>query len=73
MLNQQLKMQTQMQQQGLQNQMDANTQRIQQGRVREQPLPNHNGGMLGGGTTQSSGQQHMLPPQSNGSMLNPQN
>ncbi|ENF7817980.1 DUF2756 family protein [Enterobacter soli] len=74
MLNQQLKTQTQIQQQTLQNQMNANTQRIQQGQVREQPLPNQNGGMLGGGTTQSSGQQHMLPSQSNGSMLNnPQN
>ncbi|HDR2472278.1 DUF2756 family protein [Enterobacter soli] len=74
MLNQQLKTQTQTQQQTLQNQMNANTQRIQQGQVREQPLPNQNGGMLGGGTTQSSGQQHMLPSQSNGSMLNnPQN
>ncbi|MGK3187542.1 DUF2756 family protein [Enterobacter soli] len=74
MLNQQLKTKTQIQQQTLQNQMNANTQRIQQGQVREQPLPNQNGGMLGGGTTQSSGQQHMLPSQSNGSMLNnPQN
>lgn len=73
MLNQQLKTQTQMQQQNLQNQMNANTQRVQQGQVREQPLPNHNGGMLGNGTMQSSGQQHMLPQQSNGSMLNPQN
>ena len=73
MLNQQLKTQTQMQQQNLQTQMNANTQRVQQGQVREQPLPNHNGGMLGNGTMQSSGQQHMLPQQSNGSMLNPQN
>lgn len=74
MLNQQLKTQTQIQQQSLQNQMNANTQRIQQGQVREQPLPNQNGGMLGGGTIQSSGQQHMLPSQSNGRMLNnPQN
>ena len=40
MLNQQLKTQTQMQQQSLQNQMNANTQRVQQGQVREQPLPN---------------------------------
>ena len=73
MLNQQLKTQTQMQQQSLQNQMNANTQRVQQGQVREQPLPNRNGGMLGGMTSSGSGQQHMLPPQSNGSMLNPQN
>ena len=73
MLNQQLKTQTQMQQQSLQNQMNANTQRVQQGQVREQPLPNKNGGMLGGMTSSGSGQQHMLPSQSNGSMLNPQN
>lgn len=74
MLNQQLRTQTQMQQQSLQNQMNTNTQHIQQGQVREQPLQNKNGGMLGGGNTLSSGQQHMLPPQSNGSMLNnPQN
>ena len=70
MLNQQLRTQTQMQQQSLQNQMNANTQRVQQGQVREQPLPNKNGGMLGGGMSQSSGQQHMLPTQQNGSMLN---
>ena len=73
MLNQQLRTQTQMQQQSLQNQMNANTQRVPQGQVREQPLPNRNGGMLGGMTSSGSGQQHMLPPQSNGSMLNPQN
>ena len=73
MLNQQLRTQTQLQQQSLQNQMNANTQRVQQGQVREQPLPNKNGGMLGGMTSSGSGQQHMLPPQSNGSMLNPQN
>ena len=73
MLNQQLKMQTQVQQQNLQTQMNANTQRVQQGQMREQPLPNKNGGMLGGMTSSDSGQQHMLPPQSNGSMLNPQN
>lgn len=73
MLNQQLKMQTQMQQQSLRNQMNTNTQRVQQGQIREQPLPNKNGGMLGGMTSSGSGQQHMLPPQSNGSMLNPQN
>ena len=72
MLNQQLKTQTQMQQQSLQNQMNTNTQRIQQGQVREQPLPNPNGGMLGGMTPSGSGQQHMLPSQSpsNGGMLN---
>ena len=73
MLNQQLKTQTQVQQQHLQNQMNTNTQRVQQGQMREQPLPNKNGGMLGGMSSSGSGQQHMLPPQSNGSMLNPQN
>jgi hypothetical protein len=44
MLNQQLKTQTQMQQQSLQNQMNANTQRVQQGQVREQPLPKKTAG-----------------------------
>ena len=73
MLNQQLNTQTRMQQQSLQNQMTANTQRVQQGQVREQPLANRNGGMLGRMTSSGSGQQHMLPPQSNGSILNPQN
>ena len=70
MLNQQLKTQTQVQQQHLQNQMNTNTQRVQQGQMREQPLSNSNGGMLGGGMSQSSCQQHMLPTQQNGSMLN---
>lgn len=70
MLNQQLKTQTQVQQQHLQNQMNTNTQRVQQGQMIEQPLPNSNGGMLGGGVSQSSGQQRMLPTQQNGSMLN---
>ena len=74
MLNQQLHTQTQIQQQHLQTQMNNNTQMIQQGQVREQPLPNTSGGMLSGGTSPSSGQQHMLPPRSNGDMLyNPQN
>lgn len=72
MLNQQLKTQTQLQQQNLQTQMNNNQQRIQQGQVREQPLPNTNGGMLSGGTRLESGQQHMLPPRQNGDMLNPQ-
>ncbi|CAM6529470.1 DUF2756 domain-containing protein [Enterobacter cloacae] len=73
MLNQQLNTQARMQQQSLQNQMNTNTQRVQQGQMREQPLPNKNGGMLGGMSSSGSGQQHMLPSQSNGSMLNPQN
>lgn len=63
MLNQQLNTQTRMQQQSLQNQMNTNTQRVQQGQMREQPLPNKNGGMLGGMSSSGSGQQHMLPSQ----------
>ncbi|MDY1038112.1 DUF2756 family protein [Lelliottia sp. CFBP8978] len=70
MLNQQLRTQTQLQQQNLQTQMNNNTQRIQQGQPREQVLPNTNGGMLSGGMSQESGQQHMLPPRTNGDMLN---
>lgn len=72
MLNQQLRTQTQLQQQNLQTQMNTNTQRIQQGQVREQPLPNGNGGMLNGGMSSDSGQQHMLQPRTNGDMLNNQ-
>lgn len=73
MLNQQLKTQTQIQQQHLQTQMNNNTQMIQQGQPRVQPLPNTGGGMLSGETS-SGQQQHMLPPRSNGDMLNnPQN
>ena len=84
MLNQQLRTQTQLQQQHLQTQMNTNTQRIQQGQMREQPLPNANGGMLnstprpssetllggdsGGGAPQ---QQHMLPQRQNGELLSP--
>lgn len=63
MLNQQLNTQTRLQQQSLQNQMNTNTQRVQQGQMREQPLPNKNGGMLGGMSSSGSGQQHMLPSQ----------
>ncbi|ABP62506.1 DUF2756 family protein [Enterobacter sp. 638] len=79
MLNQQLRTQTQLQQQHLQTQMNTNTQRIQQGQMREQPLPNANGGMLnstprktdgggwgGGGTGDGGGiapQQQHMLPQ----------
>ena len=70
MLNQQLKTQTQLQQQQRQTQMNNNAQRVQQGQVREQVLPNNNGGMLSGGTRQSSGQQHLLPQRQSGDMLN---
>ncbi|MNE36809.1 hypothetical protein D3C80_1306380 [compost metagenome] len=84
MLNQQLRTQTQLQQQHLQTQMNTNTQRIQQGQMREQPLPNTNGGMLNSTPRQSSGtllggdsggvapqQQHMLPQRQNGDLLTP--
>ena len=71
MLNQQLQTQTRMQQQQLQTQMNNNTQRIQQSQPGVQYLPNTNGGMLNSGTDQSGvQQQHMLPQQQNGSMLN---
>lgn len=53
MLNQQLKVQTQQQQQHLQNQMNSNQQRIEQNQPRmlnspkqPQPLPSTNSGML---------------------------
>lgn len=52
MLNQQRQVQTQQQQRHLQNQLNANQQRVQQaqpGRLTpqgQQPLPNNNGGML---------------------------
>ena len=52
MLNQQRKVQTQQQQQHLQNQLNANQQRVQQAQPgmlnqqQQQPLPNSNGGML---------------------------
>jgi hypothetical protein len=72
MLNQQLKTQTQMQQQSLQNQMNANTQRVQQGRCASSRCRIKRRDVRGM-TSSGSGQQHMLPPQSNGSMLNPQN
>lgn len=74
MLNQQLRTQTQLQQQNLQTQMNNNTQRIEQGQPRQQVLPNTNGGMLnsGVGQGQTSGQQRMIPPRSNGDMLNNQ-
>ena len=73
MLNQQLQNQTRVQQQHLQTQMNTNTQRIQQSQPGEQYLPNTNGSMLNSGTNQTGQQQqHMLPQQQNGSMLNQQ-
>ena len=61
MLNQQLQTQTRIQQQQLQTQMNNNTQRIQQSQPGVQTLPNTSGGMQ---------QQHMLPQQQNGTLLN---
>lgn len=50
MLNQQRQVQTQQQQQHLQNQLKTNQQRVQQSQPgmlnQQQPLPNNNGGML---------------------------
>ena len=50
MLNQQRQVQTQQQQQHLQNQLKANQQRVQQAQPgmlnQQQPLPNNHGGML---------------------------
>lgn len=62
MLNQQLKTQTQVQQQHLQNQMNTNTQRVQQGQMREQPLPNSNGGMLGAGVAKQRSAAYAADP-----------
>ena len=71
MLNQQLHTQTRIQQQQLQTQMNNNTQRIQQSQPGVQALPNTNGGMLNSTTSQSGmQQQHMLPQQQNGTLLN---
>ncbi|MGB7803425.1 DUF2756 family protein [Buttiauxella sp.] len=57
MLNQQLQTQTRVQQQHLESQINNNSQ----------TLPNNNGGMLSGAG--NSGQEHMLQPTTNGSML----
>ncbi|KGB09149.1 MULTISPECIES: DUF2756 family protein [Leclercia] len=71
MLNQQLQTQTRIQQQQLQTQMNNNTQRIQQSQPGVQTLPNTSGGMLNSTTSQSGmQQQHMLPQQQNGTLLN---
>lgn len=70
MLNQQLKTQTRVQQQHHAKPDEYQHPARAAGPDAEQPLPNSNGGMLGGGVSQSSGQQHMLPTQQNGSMLN---
>lgn len=75
MLRQQQQTQSRLQQQNLQTQMDNNSQRIKQAQPGalnqgQQVLPNTGSGMLSGGTD-SGGmtQQHMLPQNQNGSML----
>ncbi|WP_072571199.1 DUF2756 family protein [Enterobacter sp. SA187] len=76
MLNQQLQSQTRIQQQHLESQINNNSQRIIQSQPgeptlpRQQPLPNSNGGMLNNSDASLNTQQHMLPQQTNGSMLN---
>ena len=76
MLNQQLQTQTRIQQQHLESQINNNSQRIIQSQPgeptlpRQQPLPNSNGGMLNNSDASLNTQQHMLPQQTNGSMLN---
>ncbi|MBB1202066.1 DUF2756 family protein [Enterobacteriaceae bacterium 89] len=69
MLNQQVQNQAQLQQQNLQSQLNNSQQRVLQLQPGQQVLPNSNGGMLSGGTSSSSGQQHMLPQPQNGDML----
>ncbi|XTZ40435.1 DUF2756 family protein [Salmonella enterica] len=78
MLNQQLQTQTRLQQQHLESQINNNTQRVRQAQPGEpnmgnqQLLPNTRGGMLSGGGNSDSTlntQQHMLPQNQNGSML----
>ncbi|AYN28394.1 MULTISPECIES: DUF2756 family protein [Buttiauxella] len=79
MLNQQLQTQTRVQQQHLESQINNNSQGVFKSTTTpaneldvgtQQVLPNTNGGMLNSSAT-SSGQQHMLQPTTNGSMLNP--
>lgn len=80
MLNQQLQSQTRVQQQHLESQINNNSQMIRQGQPggelnnsRQQVLPNTNGGMLNkplNADVSLGTQQHMLPQQTNGSMLN---
>ncbi|HAP0122377.1 TPA: DUF2756 domain-containing protein [Escherichia coli] len=74
----QQRMQTQMQQQHLENQINNNSQRVLQSQpgernpARQQMLPNTNGGMLNSNRNPDSSlnQQHMLPERRNGDMLN---
>jgi hypothetical protein len=73
MLNQQLQTQNRVQQQHLESQINNNSRRVLQSQPgelnmnKQQMLPNTSGGML----SSSSGQDHMLQPKTNGSMLNP--
>ena len=72
----QQRMQTEMMSQQQQQKGMLNQQLKTQTQMQQQSLQNQmnaNTQMLGGMTSSGSGQQHMLPPQSNGSMLNPQN
>lgn len=76
MLRQQQQTQSRLQQQNLQTQMDNNSQRIKQAQPGalnqgQQVLPNTGSGMLSGGTDSGgmTTQQHMLPQNQNGSML----
>ncbi|RPH28856.1 DUF2756 family protein [Buttiauxella warmboldiae] len=81
MLNQQLQTQTRMQQQHLEAQINNNSQqdvlKVKKTLPNEldvgsqQVLPNTNGGMLSGSGSNASGQDRMLQPRANGSMLNP--
>jgi len=79
MLNQQLQTQTRVQQQHLESQINNNSQRVLQNQPgelnpgRQQVLPNSGGGMLNKPLNSDATlgtQQHMLPPKTNGSMLN---
>ncbi|MEW7312787.1 DUF2756 family protein [Buttiauxella gaviniae] len=79
MLNQQLQTQTRVQQQHLESQINNNSQqdvfKVKRALPNEldvgsqQVLPNNNGGMLNNSGT-GTGQDHMLQPKTNGSMLN---
>lgn len=78
MLRQQQQTQSRLQQQQLQSQINNNSQRVRQAQPgeldpgRQQLLPNTHSGMLNGGTDsggQTMQQQHMLPQQQNGDML----
>ena len=74
MLNQQLQTQNRVQQQHLDTQINNDTRRVLQsqpggaGLNGQQVLPNTSGGML---SQSANGQEHMLQPKTNGSMLKP--